>query len=455
MVARSLAVALLCATWWVTEAIPPPATALVPALALPLLGVQPAIDVLASYADPLIFLFLGGFLIAQAMRTSALDMRVATVTLSLAGTRPSTVLAAFMTVTAILSAFISNTATTAMMLPIGLSVLEGAGLRPGSRYGKALLLGVAWAASIGGVVTLVGTPPNAAFAAFSSRLLHRDMSFARWLVVGAPFAVLMLPTAWGIVLARFRPEVEKVSMEGGLLDGRTNADLRSADTSLGRVSTGTVFIVTALLWMTHGLWHHLPWDLAGHAGNALSDSSIAILGGLSLFLVPARIHPYTPVLDWNGAKGLPWGVLVLFGGGLALGKGLFTSGAAEWLAGHLSGAAALPLPVLIVLVCIMAMLVTEVTSNTATANMLIPLLFVLASSIGVDGYLLAIPATVACSAAFMLPVATPPNAIVYGTGYIGMTDMVLTGMMLNAVSVIIIVLLTMGVTAPSLNLLGG
>jgi len=222
----------------------------------------------------------------------------------------------------------------------------------------------------------------------------------------------------------------------------------SPDSLLGRITTGAVFMVVALLWMTHGQWRHLPWSWAGRAGDALTDSAIAVAGGIVLFALPGNMAPYRPVLTWRDARALPWGVLILFGGGLALGHGLFESGAASWLAGHLSVASSLPLPILVMSVCLLAMAVTEVTSNTATTNMLVPLLFVLAGTMSVDPYLLAVPATIACSSAFMLPVATPPNAIVYGTGYVKMRDMVLTGLLLNLAAAVVITLLTMFIVSP-------
>lgn len=446
-VARGLALALLCATWWVTEAVPPPVTALVPGVAMPLLGILPTREAFSSYAHPLIFLFLGGFIIARAMHVSGLDRRIATTTLSLAGTRPAVVLGAFMAITALLSAFISNTATTAMMLPIGLAVLKRTGLETGSRFGKSLLLGLAWAASIGGVATLVGTPPNAALAGFASRLLDREITFAAWLTVGVPFSAVMLPAAWVILLTRYRPEVKRIEINLAAREGTMESE-DDRGTVMGRVVTTFVFLLVAWMWMTHGLLDHLPWDWSTRAGDVLTDSTIAIMGGIVLFALPSRTRPYEPVLTWRDGRELPWGVLLLFGGGLALGHGLFQSGAAQWIANHLSSAQGLPLALLVAAVCLLAMTVTEVTSNTATTNMLVPLLFVLAASMKVDPYILAIPATLACSSAFMLPVATPPNAIVYGSGYVQMRDMVLTGFLLNLVAAVIITLLTMLLVAP-------
>lgn len=448
-VARGLGLALLCATWWITEAVPVHATALVPGLALPLFGLLPMKDALGSYFHPLIFLFLGGFIIAQAMRSSGLDRRTAAVTLRVAGTRPVVVLASFMGVTALLSAFISNTATAAMMLPIGLAVLDRAGLPTGSRFGKALLLGLAWAAGIGGTATLIGTPPNVVLAGFAGDLLGREITFASWLVVGLPFAAVMLPAAWGILVMRYRPEVRSISPAAG----RRAALSADPDVPVARWITAGVFIAAALLWITHGFWKHLPWEGAARAGAWLTDPKIAMMGGIALFVLPGQTGPYRPVLGLEDAKAIPWRVLILFGGGLALGKGLFASGTAEWIAGRLDVAGSMPTVLLIASVCLLAMLITEVTSNTATANMLVPLLFALAVSIGVDPYLLAIPAVLATSSAFMLPVATPPNAIVFGSGHIRMADMASTGLILNLTALVVIVLLTLLVWGPTMGLL--
>jgi sodium-dependent dicarboxylate transporter 2/3/5 len=446
-VARGLGIALWCAIWWITEAIPVHATALVPALALPLFDLLPMKATIESYLHPLIFLFLGGFIIARAMIVSGLDRRTASATLAVSGTRPAAVLGAFMLVTAILSAFISNTATAAMMLPIGLAVLSRSGLPPGSRFGKALLLGLAWAASIGGTATLIGTPPNVALAGFASRILHRELTFAGWLAVGLPFAIVMLPAAWGILLMRYRPEVRAVTT-----DGSTTHEEGERATPAARVVTGIVFLVAAVLWISHGFWKHLPWGAMRAAGAWLTDPTIAMLCGLSLFILPTGGGRYRPVLRPGDVRHLPWRVLILFGGGLALGNGLFESGTAGWVAGQLEGAGQLPLVVLIGGVALLGMLITEVTSNTATANMLVPLLFALAISIGLDPYLLAMPAVLACSSAFMLPVATPPNAIVFGSGHIRMADMAGTGLILNITAMVVIVLLQLLVTGPLLGL---
>lgn len=447
-VARGLGLALWCAIWWISEAVPVHATALVPALALPVFGLLAMKATIESYFHPLIFLFLGGFIIARAMRVSGLDRRTAAATLAVAGTRPAAVLAAFMGVTAALSAFISNTATAAMMLPIGLAVLTRAGLPPGSRFGKALLLGLAWAASIGGTATLIGTPPNVALAGFASKILGRELTFASWLAVGLPFAIVMLPAAWGILLVRYRPEVRSITAAAG---STMNEDGERA-TPGRRVVTGIVFVVAAVLWITHGFWNHAPWEPVRAAGKWLTDPRIAMICGSALFVLPAGSGRYATVLTLEDVRRLPWRVLVLFGGGLALGNGLFESGTAGWVAGQLESAGHLPVLVLIGGVVLLAMLITEVTSNTATANMLVPLLFALAVSIGVDPYLLAMPAVLACSSAFMLPVATPPNAIVFGSGHVRMADMAGTGLILNATAMVLIVLLQLIVTGPLLGL---
>jgi len=447
-VARGLGLALWCAIWWISEAVPVHATALVPALALPLFGLLPMKATIESYFHPLIFLFLGGFIIARAMMVSGLDRRTASVTLALAGTRPAAVLGAFMVVTAALSAFISNTATAAMMLPIGLAVLARAGLAPGSRFGKALLLGLAWSASIGGAATLIGTPPNVALAGFASKILHRELTFAMWLAVGLPFALIMLPAAWAILLARYRPEVKTISAAGSAEREDGQRATRGA-----RIVTGVVFTAAAVLWISHGFWKHLPWEAAHAAGAWLTDPRIAMICGIALFVLPGGSGRYGPVLCPGDLGKLPWRVLILFGGGLALGNGLFESGTAGWVAGQLEGAGRLHVVVLISGVVLLGMLITEVTSNTATANMLVPLLFALAVSIGVDPYLLAMPAVLACSSAFMLPVATPPNAIVFGSGHIRMADMAGTGFILNATAMVIIILLQLFVTGPLLGLL--
>jgi sodium-dependent dicarboxylate transporter 2/3/5 len=439
---RMLAVLALCAVWWGTEAISIYATALMPAILLPLLGILPLNEALTPYANRLIFLFLGGFLIARAMMKWGIDRRLAVAILGRVGTDAKKLVLYFMLLTGLLSAFLSNTATTAMMLPIALAILTGSGVEAESRYGKVLLLGIAYAATIGGVATLVGTPPNVLLAGFSSSILGRELSFFEWLKVGLPYAVVMLPLTWWFLWSLHKPRARTVASEDTIEEERK---------TLGRMELGgkyTVasFLLVAALWLTRPFWHLLPFQGAVVVQERFDDSIIALACALLLFIVPTDVRRWKFPLVWADTRSISFGILFLFGGGLALGKGLFESGAAQWMAGSLSLSGTLHPVVLIVLVTVVASFLSEIASNTAVANMLIPILIAVATASGVHPYLLIVPATVACSNVFMLPVSTPPNAIVYGSGKLSMSDMMRTGFILHVIGIGVMTLLIYFVT---------
>jgi len=272
------------------------------------------------------------------------------------------------------------------------------------------------------------------------------MNYATWLVVGVPYAAVMLPATWGLLLVT-------LGRNAGRLQ-RTDVaeeDPGGSRTRLGKVMAGIAFAAAAIMWTTRGLWAHVPVPAVQRAGESLDDTLVALGCGLALFVLPARIRPLAPVIGWADARRIEWGVLVLFGGGIALGRGLMDSGAAAWIAGHLAFLSALPLPVTLGCIVLLVLVVTELTSNTASAAMLVPLLFSLARTIGVDPWLLAVPATVACSGAFMLPVATPPNAIVFASGRLRIRDMALLGSVLNLLALAVVVALALLVWGPLLG----
>ena len=436
---RVAAVAVLMAVWWVTEALPVPATALVPLAAFPLTGVMPMTDAAAPYAHPLIFLFLGGFLIALAMERWNLHRRIALSVLTRVGTRPAALVGGFMVGAAGLSMWVSNTATTVMMLPIALSVI---GLLRGEDVGDmsadedrnfalTLLLGIAYGASIGGLGTLIGTPPNALLAAYLDKTYGIAVGFGQWMLVGIPLVVVMLPAAW-IVLTRFAYPVARRPIAGAqsVIAGELKA--------LGRLSreeacVAAVFAATALLWMLRPVLNDaLP-------GLTLSDPMIALVGALFLFVIPADLRQGVFLLDWEMAKRLPWGVLILFGGGLSLASAIDGSGLAAWISEALAAGSGWPLVVLVATVAAVVLLLTEITSNTATASVFLPLAGSLAVSIAVDPFVLLVPVALAASCAFMMPVATPPNAIIFGSGYITIPEMARAGLALNVLAVVAIV----------------
>lgn len=439
---RVAAVGALMAVWWVVEAIPVAATALVPLALLPLLDVVPVKTVAASYANPLIFLFLGGFMIALAMERWNLHRRIALHILRWAGARPARMTAGFMGATAFLSMWVSNTATATMMLPIGLSVialLQGADditeiEGPPDNFAIGLLLGIAAAANIGGTATLIGTPPNALLAGLFEETYGRRIGFGEWLALGLPFAMVMLAGAW-LLLTRLLYRMSDTEMRGaaGVIDQEL---ARLGPVTLAERLVAGVLGLTALAWIVRPLLNQWP-PLAD-----LSDPVIAVLAGLVLFAIPVKLGKGTFLLDWTATRRLPWGVLLLVGGGLALGESVNASGLSSWLADALAGAAAWPTVGLIAGVAGVVMLVSHFASNTATAATFLPVIATLATSVGQPPLLLAVPAVLAASCAFMMPVATPPNAIVFASGLITVPQMARAGLLINLLALGLIVVLS-------------
>lgn len=421
---------LLMATWWSTEAIPIPATALLPILLVPALELGSVKEATAPYANPIIFLFLGGFTLGLAMQRWNLHRRIALHTLRSVGAKPRRQIAGFMIATAFLSMWVSNTATSIMMLPIGLSVIAmmGSGESEGQRrYATALLLAIAYSASIGGIATLIGTPPNALLAAYLSENQGVSIGFAQWMLIGVPVTVVMLTlTWWWLTRTDF----------GIAADGNSGALIRDELKALGPLQHGeklvaAVFVLTAAAWIFRPLLADelMPW---------LSDTGIAIAAAVAVFLIPVNVKERVFVLDWETAQSIPWGVLLLFGGGLAMAGVISSSGLAEWIAESLSVAGHLPAIVMIVLVAGVIIFLTEVTSNTATAAAFLPLLGALAISQELSPLLLTVPAAIAASCAFMMPVATPPNAIVFSSGHMKIQDMIRAGFALNIMGIIVV-----------------
>jgi len=432
----AMATLFLCATWWVTEAIPVYATALLPAVMLPLLGILPLQEALNQYAHRIIFLFLGGFLIARAMIKWGLDRRIAIAVLSRGGKNARVLVLHFMIVTAFLSAFISNTATTAMMLPIGMAVLIHMEGKKKTEYGKALMLGIAYAATIGGVATLIGTPPNAIFAGFSENLLGREITFFEWLKIGLPFSAIMLPIAWKFLMWRYDVKDEEMNYGNYIVKEKNKLGKMGREERL----TVLIFIMVAVLWITYPFWDAIPFQPLHILQERMDDAVIAMLGAQLLFIIPVNVREWKFVLSWDDAMKIPIGILILFGGGLCLGKGLFESGAAEWIASVIP-LISLPI-IIIIMVALVSSFLSEVASNTAVANMLMPIFIAMAGNAGMNPYVFLIPATLSCSIAFMFPISTPPNAIVYSSGHLKMEDMVKNGFMLHLIGLVVVVALT-------------
>ena len=446
---RVAAVAFLMAIWWMTEAIPVAATALLPVVLFPPLGAAALGAATAPFANPLIFLFLGGFVIALAMERWELHRRIALAVIARVGTRPGSLLGGFMLATAGLSMWVSNTATTVMMLPIGLSVIalvqrsgpsrDGAAEGTRDPFATSLLLGIAYAASIGGIATLIGTPPNALLAAFMLESYGVRIGFAQWMLVGLPLSAALLAVAW-LLFTRVLFRSGSADLPGAAMA------VSEARAALGSISpperrVACVFAATALGWVIQPLVSSaLPW-------LQLSDTAVALLGALALFLVPAGTGGSERLMDWATAQRLPWEVLILFGGGLSLAAAVNDTGLAAWIGQALEGLSALPTLLLVAGIATVVVFLTEMTSNTATAATFLPLVGALAVTAELAPLMLAAPAALAASCAFMLPVATPPNAIVYGSGMVSIPQMVRAGLWLNVAAIA-------AITAAAYGLLG-
>lgn len=469
----TLAVMAWMATWWLTEAIDLSATALLPLVVFPLFGIASMVDTASPYSHPLIFLFMGGFIQALSMRRWGLDQRIALVTLRLVGTKPVNMVAGFMFVTALLSAFVSNTATVAMMMPIALSVValtSGDTRRPRNNiddpmrdtsidrnFTTCLMLGIAYAASIGGIATIIGTPPNVFLVSFLndsiSEPYRMEMSFARWMLIGVPFAIVFLPIVW-LLLTRIIFPIHTTEVKGG--KQLIESEYRSlGPPSRGEWMTFLVFCTTALVWITRPLLAQIQFDLGDRViapFASLTDSGIAMTGAMALFVIPTGVKSRPFVMNWDAANEMPWSILILFGGGISLASAVEANGVAEFVGSQAGYAAGIPDFVLVLLVCLGIIFLTELTSNTATAATLLPVLAAMAPGLGVHPYLLIFPAAIAASCAFMLPVATPPNAIVFASGQVTIPQMVKAGIWLNLIAVVLATLLTFLVVAPLMGI---
>ncbi|MDZ7661145.1 DASS family sodium-coupled anion symporter [Thiohalophilus sp.] len=436
---KAAAVTLLMATLWITEAIPIPATALIPIALFPLLGVMPTAKVTASYANHLIYLFMGGFLIAMAIERWGLHKRIALQTIRLVGTTPSRVLLGFMLATAFLSCWISNTATAMLMVTIGIAVLrqlspeqpaEDEALTP-TWFGISLMLGIAYAASIGGIATLIGTPPNAILAGVVEKQYGYSIGFAEWMLFAAPLSVVMLfITWWFLTRVAFRQ-----TMAEGLSGGRRV--IRQQLDELGPMSRQEkrvliVFGFVVLVWLFRGLINDIP------ALSEITDSSVAILGALLLFVIPADIKKGQFLLNWKTAVRIPWDIIILFGGGFALASGFAASGLTEWLGQQLTLLQGANVVILVGAVVLLVIFMTEVTSNTATASLLLPVMSGFALAAEIAPLALMASAALAASFAFMLPVATPPNAIVFASRQVTIPQMARVGVLLNLIGAVLI-----------------
>ncbi len=452
---RVLAVTLWIATWWMTEAIPIPATSLMPLILLPITGAMEGSDVASSYGNDIIFLFLGGFFIATAMEKWDLHKRIALFIISVIGTSTQRILLGFMLATGFLSMWVSNTAAVMMMIPMALAITAqvAAALKDEEhkrdlpKFEKSLLFGVGYAGTIGGLGTLIGTPPNIILAAQLDTIFGITIGFGTWMLFAVPVVLILLFFTW-FYLGRINFKTSIKTLPGG------KELIASERQKLGKTSfeekvVGAVFLFAAFMWITREFFwagdDPLIVQLPG-----ISDGMIAIIATMLLFLIPAKAA--TRILDWSDSKDIPWGVLLLFGGGLAIAAGFQSSGLSTWIGDQLTILDGLHMLLIIGGATLLIMMLTEITSNTATATMILPVVGALAVAIDIHPFALMIPCAMAANCAFMLPVGTPPNAIIFGTGKLKIIEMVKAGFWLNVFATILIVLavyflvpLTMGI----------
>lgn len=437
-----LATTLWIATWWITEAIPMAATSLLPIILLPLTGGAGIGITTSAYGDKIVFLFMSGFIIAIAMEKWRLHKRIALTIILSVGTNSRRIVLGFILATAFLSMWISNTATTLMMVTIGIALLsqlnelidkseieDKESLK--SNFGKALLLGIGYSASIGGLGTLIGTPTNAIFAAIAKRMFDYEFTFALWMAFAMPLVILALFICW-VYLVRVAFPLPNVPLPGG------KEKIGDEMKSLGPVGQEEraiffVFIATAIAWISSSFF-------LSRLVPGMDDTIIGMTGALALFLIPSSSKRGEMIMDWEAAAKLPWGILILFGGGLALAAGFKESGLAGWLGEQMIQLQHVHLLLLLFVIALLVNFLTEITSNVATASIMLPIVASLALSINVHPFGLMIAATMAASCAFMLPVATPPNAIVFSFGQIQMKDMIRAGFFLNAATTVLITL---------------
>jgi len=432
-----LASTLWIAIWWITEAIPIAATSLLPIILFPLSGALPLDDTTSSFGHRFVFLYLGGFILALAIQKWNLHKRIALNIIMVVGTNVQKIILGFMVATAFLSMWISNTATAVMMLTIGIAIIKQMKDLKNSPedenliFGKALMLSIAYSASIGGIATLIGTPPNLVFAGIIQEVYNIEISFLKWFQFGFPISILLLAISW-IYLTKMAFKFKQNEFN----EGKEEINMQLEE--LGPISYEekivlSVFVVTGLAWIlrTYLLNKFIP---------NLDDSIIALISGISLFLFQANNQEgkNEKIMNWEDAVKLPWGVLLLFGGGLAIAQGFQSSGLANWIAENLTQLNGFSLFIILLVLITAVNFLTEITSNLATTAMLLPILAPTAVILGVHPYILMVGATLAASCAFMLPVATPPNAIVFGSNYLKISDMVRVGILMNIISIIII-----------------
>jgi sodium-dependent dicarboxylate transporter 2/3/5 len=425
--------------WWVTEAIPFPVTALLPLILFPLIGVMPISQSVLPYANPIIFLFMGGFFLALALEKHRLHERIALNLIKITGTSGNGIILGFMLATAFLSMWISNTATAMMMMPIALSVTRLVitskeeiknGRQSGERnFALGLMLAVGYAATLGGLATIIGTPPNVVFVGLLNEFNGQKISFGQWMLVGVPAMIILLTLNYLIVTKILFPnKLNKIEGSDDLIKNKLQ--------ELGRIRKEeklvlTIFTITSCFWIFQQGINYL-------IGNeVLNDTNIAMAGGVTMFIVPTNLKSMTFLLAWRDTKNMEWGILILFGGGLCLADGLNKAGIIQAVGNWIVGQTEFNMWFILILITVTVAL-SEMMSNVALVNIFVPVVFGIAQGLNINPILLALPVTLAASIGFMLPIATPPNAIVFSSGYIHIRDMMRAGVLLNIASIIVI-----------------
>ncbi|MBC6410467.1 MAG: DASS family sodium-coupled anion symporter [Ekhidna sp.] len=430
-----LVITLWIAIWWITEVIPIAVTSLLPIVLYPLSGVLDISTTTASYGHRYVFLYLGGFILAMTIEKWGLHKRIALFIINLIGSSAKRIVLGFMIATAFISMWISNTASTIMILPIGLAVIkqfksQNKESKEVEVMGKALMIGIAYSASIGGIATLIGTPPNLVLAGILEETYQVQIGFVEWMKFGLPIAIVLLVLCW-LYITKMAFKIGDIVLQG-------KAETQSMHKALGKISYEekivlAVFVFTACLWVTRSLIQKVI--------PAIDDTIIALVAAIVFFIIPTKDNK-SRILSWDECTQIPWGIILLFGGGLAIANGFTTSGLAEWIALQLTQLSGLNMFLLILIIVAAVNFLTEMTSNLATTAMLLPILASMAMAFEIHPYMIMVSATLAASCAFMLPVATPPNAIVFGSGLLRIEEMMKAGIWLNIISILLVSLIT-------------
>ena len=447
---KVFAVAILMISWWITEALPMPAVSLIPLVLFPLMGIAKISEAAAPYANEVVFLFMGGFMIGLAIEKWSLHKRIALSIVQFTGTNGNRILLGFILATGFISMWLSNTATTMMMLPIAASVISVVVAKndhnPQLRhFAVCMMLAIAYASNFGGIATLIGTPPNVAYASFMSKQFNYDISFSAWMLIGFPVSMVLLFSLYFVLIWMFPSKIDSNEEMRLLIKNELN--------SLGPMSVPEkrvmfIFLITTTLWITR--------DLINKLGIVkLDDNMIAVFGALLMFIVPAGnfAKQSERILVWSDTAKMAWGILLLFGGGITLASALEKAGLIKILGTWLSGFSGSSIVVLVIAITVLSIFISEVMSNVAQVIVFAPVVTGIATAIGADPFMLGIPMTLAASCASMMPMGTPPNAIVFSSGHLKLSEMVKAGLVMNLISIFLIVLASLFIVPWAMKLL--